>query len=339
MNKTTFHWMCAALLAVGVSGCAETHPPGPAIPSEYPAATYAPHAQVIEGQVVQADADGYIIREASGRQTRVRIDRSTIRDNIAVGDYVLVRFAGPPPTSYATSVTRTTAGTVPAVPLTVPATPIRTVEGTFIQQQGSFYVIRDISGRDMFVHVDGTSRIDPSIRPGDRVVASVRGMPYDASALPPAPLYANDVYRIDRRGEDSTGDVILGEVLRTDDDRYLVRDTRGRDVTLLVDNTTKLNRNIKAGDQVVAVNANPANSPYERNIYSMYRRNNVEAVEGEVIRTDTDGYVVRDATGREVRFWADPATLRNRNIRVGDRVVVYLRSAAGTLHADAIDRR
>jgi len=223
--------------------------------------------------------------------------------------------------------------------LTVPATPVRTVEGTFIQQQGSFYMIRDISGRDMFVHVDGTSRIDPSIRPGDRVVASVRGMPYEASALPPAPLYANDVYRIDRRGEDSTGDVILGEVLRTDDDRYLVRDTRGRDVALLVDNTTKLNRNIKAGDQVVAVNANPANSPYDRNIYSVYRRNNVEAVEGEVIRTDTEGYVVRDATGREVRFVADPATMRNGNIRVGDRVVVYLRQPAGTLHADAIDRR
>ena len=65
---------------------------------------------VIEGQVVRNEGNAYVIRELSGRQTRVTFDRKTVRDTIAVGDTVVARFDGPPSSAYATSITRGTKG-------------------------------------------------------------------------------------------------------------------------------------------------------------------------------------------------------------------------------------
>jgi uncharacterized protein YdeI (BOF family) len=153
-------------------------------------------------------------------------------------------------------------------------------------------------------------------------------------------LYANNVYRLDRPQTSQREDrhTIQGEVVRTDDDRYVVRESNGREKTLQVDNTTRLNRNIRPGDQVVAINAKPATSPYETDIYNMYKGTTVNTIQGEVIRADGDEYVVRDVTGRDVRLRADSTTLRNENIRVGDRIVVYT-SPSSIIHADSIERR
>jgi uncharacterized protein YdeI (BOF family) len=241
----------AALLTVGLMGCATDSPPysttepiKPVVQSQSP---------IIEGQVVRNEGDAYVIRELSGRQTRVLLDRNTVKDNIAVGDTVVARFDGPPSSPYATSITRRTGNPVPPSASILPRP--QTVEGVVQRQDGNDYVIKDISGREVRLHVDNTTRRDGNITAGDRVVAITNGMPSDA--------------------------------------------------------------------------------PYVTNVY---RLGNPNVIQGEVIRIDGDGYIVRDLTGRDVRLNTNSATVRNENISVGDRIIAFIGSSS-TVHADSITKR
>ena len=58
--------------------------------------------QIIEGDVTRVDPDSYVIRDLSGRDVRVYFEPGTLRDNITVGDHVIVRFDRPS-APYATS--------------------------------------------------------------------------------------------------------------------------------------------------------------------------------------------------------------------------------------------
>ena len=100
MNKLLTHFAPAVLLTVGLMGCAAdrtssstTEPIRPIFQSQSP---------VIEGQVVRNEGNAYVIRELSGRQTRVAFDGKTVKDNIVVGDTVAARFDGLPSSAYAT---------------------------------------------------------------------------------------------------------------------------------------------------------------------------------------------------------------------------------------------
>lgn len=74
---------------------------------------FQPQSPIIGGQVVRNEGNAYVIRELSGRQTRLAFDRKTVRNNIAVGDTVVARFDGPPSSAYATSITRGTGKPTP----------------------------------------------------------------------------------------------------------------------------------------------------------------------------------------------------------------------------------
>ena len=139
-----------------------------------PSTTPAIQTQTIDGQVVRNEGDAYIIREASGRQTRVYLDRNSVRDPIAVGDPVVVLYD--PATGYATSIKRPTSAVVPPVvaPVVVaPATNLprpQTIEGVVQRLEGSDYVIKDVSGKEVRLNVDRSTRLDGNITAGDRVV-------------------------------------------------------------------------------------------------------------------------------------------------------------------------
>ena len=336
MTTRMHHLTVATLLTVGVVGWATANqssyaaePKAPVVQSKPPVI----EGQVIEGQVVQIEPDAYIIRDQSGRQTRIPLDRNTVKGDIAVGDTVVARFDGSPLRAYATSVRRSTTGN--AVPRAINTSPQRrTVDGIVQQLDGNDVVIRESSGRDVRLHVDNTTRLDQSIRVGDRVVAVTNEMPSNDA-------YASNLYRLNSspmiQGDNGSPGIIQGELLRGNEKGYVIRESNGRERTLQVDNTTALNRHLRGGDQVVAINTKPATSPYEADIYSVYKSTNGNTIQGEVVRIDRDGYVVRDLTGRDVRVQADTTSLRNENIRVGDRVVADT-GPSSIVHVDSIER-
>jgi uncharacterized protein YdeI (BOF family) len=315
MNQPMTHFVLAALMIAGLLGCVEdrrffttTEPGRPVVQSQ---------PLVIEGQVVRSEGNAYVIRELSGRQTRALFDRNTVRDTIAVGDAVVARFDG---STYATSITRGTGKPAPFSANTSPR--FQTVEGIVQQQDGNDYVIKENSGRDVRLHVDSTTRLDRDIRTGDRVEVVTSTMPSDASMF--------SIYKL------GNPNVLQGEVIRIDGDGYVIRESGGRDMRLRVDNTTRFDRNITAGDKVVAItNPMPSDAPY---VTTMYRLDSPHIVQGEVVGTDRNEYVVRDLTGRDVRLQANSATVRNDQIRVGDRIIADT-GPSSSVHVDSIGKR
>lgn len=317
MNQSQTHFALATLLIVGLTGCAAGSPSSTTEPRR---PVFQSQSPVIEGQVVRNEGNAYVIRELSGRQTRVVSDRNTVRDNISVGDTVVARFDGPPSSAYATSITRGTEK--PAPPLANASPRFQTVEGIVQQQDGNDYVIKENSGRDVRLHADNATRLDRDIRTGDRVVVITSTMPSDAS-----------MYSIYKLGNPN---VVQGEVVRIDGDGYVIRESGGRDIRLRVDNTTRFDRNITVGDKVVAItNPMPSDAPY---VTAMYRLDSPHVVQGEVVWTDENGYVVRDFTGRDVRLQTNSSTVRNDNIRVGDKIIADTGSSS-TVHVDSIAKR
>jgi uncharacterized protein YdeI (BOF family) len=183
-------------------------------------------------------------------------------------------------------------------------------------------VIKENSGRDVRLHADNTTRLDRNIRTGDKVEVVTSTMLSDAS------MYS--MYKL------GNPNVLQGEVVRIDGDGYLIRESSGRDMRLRVDNTTRFDRNIRAGDKVVAItNPMPSDAPY---VTTMYRLDSPHIVQGEVVGIDKNEYVVRDLTGRDVRLQRNSAAVRNDTIRVGDRIIADT-GQSSTVHVDSIARR
>jgi hypothetical protein len=318
MNKLLTHFAPAVLLTVGLMGCAADRPSSSTTEPIRP--VFQSQSPVIEGQVVRNEGNAYVIRELSGRQTRVAFDRKTVKDNIVVGDTVAARFDGLPSSAYATSITRGTGKPTPPSANTSPR--FQTVEGIVQQQDEPDYVIKENSGRDVRLHADNATRLDRDIRTGDRVVVMTSTMTSDAS-----------MYSIYKLGNPN---VIQGEVVRVEGDGYVIRDSGGRDMRLRVDNTTRFDRNITGGDKVMAItNPMPSDAPY---VTTMYRLDSPHLVQGEVVWADENGYVVRDFTGRDIRLQSNSATVRNDTIRVGDRIIADTGSSS-SVHVDSIAKR
>jgi len=196
------------------------------------------------------------------------------------------------------------------------------VEGILQQQEGNEYVVREHSGKDVRFYADNTTKLDRNIRRGDRVVVVTSTMPFDAS-----------IYNMYKLGNPN---VLQGDVVRVAGDGYVIRDSGGRDMRLHVDNTSKFDRNIMAGDRVVVMtNPMPSDAPH---VVTMYRLNSPHVVQGEVVWIDENGYVVRDFTGRDVRLQTTSATVRNDTLRVGDRIIADM-GPSSTVHMESITKR
>ena len=86
---------------------------------------------------------------------------------------------------------------------------------------------------------------------------------------------------------------------------------------------------------MATTSAIPGDAPYATNVYKFGSPN---VIQGDVVRVDGNGYVVRDLNGREMRINTDSTTMRDGNIVVGDRIVAYT-GPGSTFHADTIGKR
>jgi len=325
MAHPKVHFVLAGLLAAGVVGCttyddgrpSSATDPQPA--SQSRTAGVQSQSQMIEGQVIRNEGDAYIIKEPSGQQTRILLDKNTVRENIAVGDYVVVRYdsAG----TYASTVMRRS-GNMPA--LSAASTPRpQTVEGVVQRQEGNEYVVKDISGKEMRLRVDNMTQRDGNITAGDRVMAIVSALPSDASR-------ATTVYSIQNPY------VFQGEVVGIDGNWYVVRDSMGKEVRVRTDNMTRRDGTVTAGDRVVMfTNTMPSDFPYATTVYR-YPSSNI--IQGEVVRIDGNCYAVRDSSGRDICLYSNSSTVWNDRVVIGDRVIAYIDPTA-SVHVDSIAKR
>jgi len=247
MNRPIAYLALTAVLSAGLMACTTNDRL-----ATVPATTVSPPlqtTQTIDGQVIRNEGDAYIIREPSGRQTRVYLDRNSLSDPIVVGDPVVARYD--PATGYATSLRRTSTMPVPPAGLPQP----QTIEGVVQRLEGSYYVIKDLSGKEVRLNVDRSTRLDGNITAGDRIVALTN------------PMVAHGAY-----------------------------------------------------------------------VTNMYILGSPGVIQGEIVRIDGNGYVIRDLTGREIRVETNAATVRNGNATVGDRIIAYVGPSSG-LHADSIMKR
>jgi len=316
------HFALAALLAAGLGGCAASD--GPPYYTTYPVepvvvqpASVQSTWPMIEGQIVRNDGDAYVIQDASGRQTRVLWDRSTVRDNVALGDYVIARFDGPS-NAYATSIVRRPMSPAPPMVSALPRS--LTIEGIVHRQSGNDYEIKDVSGREYRLHVDSTTKRDGNITVGDRVMAVTSTTPSDAP-------YLTNVYRY------GNPYAYQGEVVRIDDERYIIRDATGRETRIRVDDLNRYNSPIRPGDRVIVMTGRmPSESPYY-----VYKMGDPRFFQGEIVRIDGTCYTIRDLSGRETCLYTNTETVWNDQIVVGDRIIAYTGPLA--LHVDQLAKR
>jgi uncharacterized protein YdeI (BOF family) len=275
---------------------------------------------LIEGQVVRYEGDAYIIKEPSGQQTRVLLDKNTVRENIAVGDYVVVRYDDSS-SAYPRSVMRRTGNMPPPSVGTLPRP--QTVEGVVQRQEGNDYVIKDVSGREMRLRVDNMTKRDGNITAGDRVMATISPLPSDAS-------YVTTVYSTQNPY------VFQGDVIRTDGNWYVVRDSMGKEMRIRFDSMTRGDGTISAGDRIVLfTNPMPPDVPYATTVYR-YPSPNI--IQGEIVRIEGTCYAVRDNTGREICLYSNPTTLWNDRVVIGDRIIAYT-DPTTSVHVDSIAKR
>ena len=227
MNKPITYILLAALLTTGGLACA-TDPQLATVSSP----VVSP--QTINGEVIRNEGDAYIIREPSGRQTRVYVDRNSLSDPIVVGDPVVVRYD--PTSGYASSLRRTTTSLAPVA--SIPAVP-QTIEGVVQRLEGSDYVVKDLAGKEVRLNVDRTTRLDGNITAGDRIVAVTN--PTAAQGA-----YVTNMYLLGSPG------VIQGEIVRIDGNSYVIRDLTGRDTRIETNAATVRNGNASVGDRVIA---------------------------------------------------------------------------------------
>ena len=126
------------------------------------------------------------------------------------------------------------------------------VKGELMQIEGEYYVVRDVEGKDVRVHVDKGTRIETPVKIGDFVEVQ-RTLPGHAVSIRPAssppatsPSSASAGTGRDKPIKDEQVSIggakqaIRGEVLKVDGQNYVVKDGHGNEVRLAVNQNTRM---------------------------------------------------------------------------------------------------
>ena len=126
----------------------------------------------------------------------------------------------------------------------MPASGSRTIKGDVLKIEGDVYTVHDTAGHEVPLHVDKTTRMEGTVRIGEKVEAQVTEKGHAVS-----------IKLVNESGGGMAAlgpQTVKGDVLKIEGEIYTVHDTAGHEVRLHVDKTTKLEGAFKAGDKVVA---------------------------------------------------------------------------------------
>ena len=122
-------------------------------------------AQSIKGDVLKIEGEFYTVQDMAGHDVRVHVDKTTKLDGvIKTGDKVEVQVTDK---GHAFSMTHS------HVADTAVATGPQAVNGDLLKIDGTFYVLQDMSGKEVRVHVDETTKQDGVFKTGDNVEAQM----------------------------------------------------------------------------------------------------------------------------------------------------------------------
>jgi uncharacterized protein YdeI (BOF family) len=126
---------------------------------------------------------------------------------------------------------------------TIPITSgLQTVQGDVLKIEGDSYVVKDMTGKEIRLHVDKTTKLEGSFKAGDKIEAQVTEKGHALGIT--KPLVAD--------AQIPGPQTVKGDVLKMDGEFYIVKDMAGKEIRLHVDKTTELDGSFKAGDQIEA---------------------------------------------------------------------------------------
>ncbi len=124
-----------------------------------------------------------------------------------------------------------------------PITPgVQTVQGDVLKIEGDSYVVKDMGGKEIRLHVDKTTELEGSFKAGDKIEAQVTEKGHALSIT--KPLVAD--------AQIPGPQTVKGDVLKMEGEFYIVKDMAGKEIRLHVDKNTELEGSFKAGDQIEA---------------------------------------------------------------------------------------
>jgi len=155
-----------------------------------------------------------------------------------------------------------------------PLETLQQIQGEIIRFDADGYVIRDGYGKELRVHAAPSARVDSNLSTGDTVLVHIAA-PYQAKTR-----YAQAVYHFSDIG------TVYGELTEKNRSSITVKDTAGDEVDLSLDQHSVGYGKPQPGDRIFV---KTYQAPYE----------------GEVQEFGDGTYIVRDITGREVRYERD----------------------------------
>jgi NMD protein affecting ribosome stability and mRNA decay len=121
----------------------------------------------------------------------------------------------------------------------------QSVKGDLLKIEGDFYVVQTITGKEVRVHVDKTTKLDGAFKTGEELEVQMTDKGHAFSIK-----HANAA----SGGMAAPGSqTVKGDLLKIEGESYVVHDLKGKEVRLHVDQTTKLEGGaFKTGDKVEA---------------------------------------------------------------------------------------
>jgi translation elongation factor P/translation initiation factor 5A len=116
----------------------------------------------------------------------------------------------------------------------------QTVKGDVLKIDGEFYVVKDMTGNEVRLHVDKTTKLEGSVKAGDKVEAKVTEKGHALSITKPLVADAHI----------PGPHTVKGDLLKIDGEFYVVKDITGKEVRLHVDKDTTMDGSINVGEGV-----------------------------------------------------------------------------------------
>jgi len=124
-----------------------------------------------------------------------------------------------------------------------------TVRGEVMKTDGKVFIVQDSLDRKVRLEVGPNCTVDEPIQVGDEIVAHIvhQGKQNHIKSL--KRLISSPIIASSPMGPSA---VVEGEVLIIDRETYVIQDTAGKEVRLLVDGKTWKDGNITVGDSILA---------------------------------------------------------------------------------------
>jgi hypothetical protein len=116
----------------------------------------------------------------------------------------------------------------------------QTLEGEVLRYEGNYYVVRDITGKQVRLYTDKTTKIDGNLSPGDKIVARTAAIPADA--VP----YATSINKL------GSPRMVEGRVVSITKGHYVIEDANGKEIRVYADSGTNTDTGLQIGDKVIA---------------------------------------------------------------------------------------